>query len=199
MMDELETRATLPAIRHYQATLLNEKMENPGKMDLRQLHARLPPHERTYLIERIEQRKQLLTRNPERLMNSNEPDRESVVATRSFGAVPRESHAYRAYMASMGTIEQELLNGAVQQRRDLPVADAFGRLRHRVREGAELLLPGRGRIVADDGEAADLVAIDGAPEFEMQEDVVGLGSYGRVLTVLFSDEAMPDESDEDDE
>ena len=40
---------------------------------------------------------------------------------------------------------------------------------------------------------------DGAPEFEMQEDVVGLGSYGRVLTVLFSDEAMPDESDEDDE
>lgn len=123
MMAELETRQSLPALKHYQASLLNEKMENPGKLDLRQLHARLPPHERTYLIERIEERKQSLTRHttPERLMTNSEPDRESVAAARTFGAVPRESDAYRAYMASMGTIERELLNAAVQQHRDLPV------------------------------------------------------------------------------
>lgn len=141
MMEELETRQSLPALKHYQASLLNEKMENPGKMDLRQLHARLPPHERTYLIEHIEQRKQLLTRNPERLMNSNEPDRESVAATRSFGAVPRESNAYRAYMASMGTIERELLNTAVQQRRDLPVVIPKGEERHLSITEARALLP----------------------------------------------------------
>jgi hypothetical protein len=40
---------------------------------------------------------------------------------------------------------------------------------------------------------------DGAPEVEMNEDVVGLGNYGKTLTVLFTDEALDDEEDEDDE
>ena len=41
---------------------------------------------------------------------------------------------------------------------------------------------------------------DGAPQIEMNEDVVGLGSYGKTLTVLFTDEDLEDEdaSDEDD-
>jgi hypothetical protein len=32
---------------------------------------------------------------------------------------------------------------------------------------------------------------------EMKEDVVGLGSYGKTLTVLFTEEALPDEEDRD--
>jgi hypothetical protein len=34
---------------------------------------------------------------------------------------------------------------------------------------------------------------DGAPEVEMDEDVVGLGDYGKVLTILFTEEALDDE------
>jgi len=38
---------------------------------------------------------------------------------------------------------------------------------------------------------------DEAPEFEMKEDVVGLGSYRRTLTVLFTDEPIETEEDND--
>ena len=38
---------------------------------------------------------------------------------------------------------------------------------------------------------------DEGPEFEMKEDVVGLGSYGKTLTVLFTNEAIDDENDEE--
>ena len=38
--------------------------------------------------------------------------------------------------------------------------------------------------------------IDNAPGVEMKEDAIGLGSYGRVLTILFSEEPLPDEEDE---
>jgi Zn-dependent peptidase ImmA (M78 family) len=40
---------------------------------------------------------------------------------------------------------------------------------------------------------------DGAPQIEMNEDVVGLGSYGKTLTVLFTEEDIEDEEDEDDD
>jgi Zn-dependent peptidase ImmA (M78 family) len=39
---------------------------------------------------------------------------------------------------------------------------------------------------------------DGAPEVEVNEDVVGLGSYGKTLTVLFTDEDLEDEDEDDD-
>ena len=42
--------------------------------------------------------------------------------------------------------------------------------------------------------------LDGAPRIEVKEDVVGLGQYGKVLTVLFTDEPIepedPDESED---
>ncbi len=41
--------------------------------------------------------------------------------------------------------------------------------------------------------------LEGAPEFEMKEDVVGLGSYGKTLTVLYTDEAIECEEDEEDD
>lgn len=37
---------------------------------------------------------------------------------------------------------------------------------------------------------------ENAPDIEMQEDVVGLGHYGKTLTVLFSNTAL-EEDDED--
>jgi Zn-dependent peptidase ImmA (M78 family) len=40
---------------------------------------------------------------------------------------------------------------------------------------------------------------DGAPQIEMNEDVVGLGGYGKTLTVLFSEEAIEVDEEEDDE
>jgi hypothetical protein len=40
--------------------------------------------------------------------------------------------------------------------------------------------------------------LDGAPQVEVNEDVVGLGSYGKTLTILFTDEDLEDE-DQDDE
>lgn len=39
---------------------------------------------------------------------------------------------------------------------------------------------------------------DGAPQVEMNEDVIGLGSYGKTLTVLFAED-WPDEDEEDDD
>ena len=40
---------------------------------------------------------------------------------------------------------------------------------------------------------------DGAPQVEVNEDVIGLGSYGKTLTVLFTDEALDDDDEEDDD
>jgi hypothetical protein len=38
---------------------------------------------------------------------------------------------------------------------------------------------------------------DGAPQVEMKEDVIGLGTYGRTLTVLFTEEAIDTDDDTD--
>ena len=40
---------------------------------------------------------------------------------------------------------------------------------------------------------------DGAPRVEVNEDVVGLGSYGKTLTVLFTDEDLQDEDDREED
>ncbi len=116
MLTELETRQSLPALKHYQASLLNEKMDHPGKLDLQPLYERLPPHERTWLLERIDAKKQPYLR-PEAPPRETKTAAERTTDTpRSWGELPRESQAYREYMAGMGAIEHRLLNEAVQQR-----------------------------------------------------------------------------------
>jgi len=117
MLTELDTRQSLPALKHYQASLLNETMDNPSKLDLQPLYERLPPHERTYLLERIEAKKQPYARpeTPPRETTRNEEKR-TATTPRSWGELPRESQAYREYMAGMGAIEHRLLNEVVQQR-----------------------------------------------------------------------------------
>jgi hypothetical protein len=40
--------------------------------------------------------------------------------------------------------------------------------------------------------------MDGAPRLEMKEDVIGLGTYGKTLTVLFTDQPVDGDDDDDD-
>lgn len=116
MLTELETRQSLPALKHYQASLLNEKMENPGKLDLQSLYERLPPYERTFLLERIDAKKEAYERPETPPRKAKDEAKQSPIPPRSQGDLPRDSQAYREYMAGMGAIEHRLLNEAVQQR-----------------------------------------------------------------------------------
>ncbi|MBL8204736.1 MAG: hypothetical protein JNM09_10945 [Blastocatellia bacterium] len=116
MLTELETRQSLPALKHYQASLLNEKMDNPGKLDLQSLYERLPPHERTYLLERIAAKKEAYQRPEPPLRETKDEAKRATATPRSQGDLPRESQAYREYMAGMGAIEHRLVNEAVQRR-----------------------------------------------------------------------------------
>jgi len=40
---------------------------------------------------------------------------------------------------------------------------------------------------------------DGAPDLEVNEDVVGMGSYGKTLTILFTDESIGDDEETEDD
>ena len=110
MLAELESRRSGSALRHYQASILNEEMRNPGKLNLRQLYERLAPYERTYLVEQIEGRKQSITQPH---APAQEPAKE---ASNTRVSPPHESDSYRDYMAGVAEIEQRLLNGTVRQR-----------------------------------------------------------------------------------
>ncbi|MCI0338612.1 MAG: relaxase MobL [Acidobacteria bacterium] len=116
MFQELESRQTYQALNHYQAAIINEEMRNPGKLNLRQMYERLPPHERTYLIQEIEERKRVTTSKKTPVHEIPKVTTDRVTTGRAFGAAPRESSTYREYLASMGAIEQQLLNEAVHQR-----------------------------------------------------------------------------------
>ena len=59
MLAELETRTTARAISHYRASILNEEMRNPGKLDLRAMYERLPGYERDHLFGKIKEREEV--------------------------------------------------------------------------------------------------------------------------------------------
>jgi hypothetical protein len=107
MVEELESRRTLPAIRHYQTTILNEEMRSPGSLDLRRMFERLPPHEQTFLIERAEEKKQSIARSQPPTRDTTGVSSQVIPssAARPFASIPPESNSYREYMASMGAIE----------------------------------------------------------------------------------------------
>jgi hypothetical protein len=107
---ELESRRTTKAIAHFQASLLNKQMNQAGRLNLHQLYNRIPPHERTYLFEITESRKQSF----QKTQGSNQQKQEHLLQPkRAFGAMPRESRSLREYLASMGRIERRLLNEEV--------------------------------------------------------------------------------------
>jgi hypothetical protein len=122
MLRELESRHSVKAVAHYQAAILNEKLENPGKLNLHSLHESLAPHERNYLFDRMQERKQTLVRSalPGQRMGADDAARDAntvlAATNRAFGQLPGASGAYRDYMAAMGTVERQLLNEAVRRR-----------------------------------------------------------------------------------
>lgn len=81
---------------------------------------------------------------------------------------------------------------------------------NRIRKGE--LLPSGTATYAFNRERANVLAgakaeawttldlwFDGAPQIDMKEDVVGLGTYEKTLTVLFTDEAIDEDEDDSDD
>ncbi len=118
MLQELETRRTARAVAHFQASIINEKMNKEGSVNLSLLSQRIPPHERTFLYEMSEERKRDLVRLPSAGRSQTVRDNKlaELPVTRAFGAIPRENSTFREYMASMGRIERQLLNEALIER-----------------------------------------------------------------------------------
>jgi hypothetical protein len=136
-------------VAHFQAGVLNEKMNNTGRVNLYQLHQQIPPHERAYLFELCQERKKDLQRLPQnhRAEIINLSDRaDGQFAERGFGQAPRESHSFREYMANMGLIERQLLNEAVsrliprpdRERNDLTITEARNLLPEKARDEIRL-------------------------------------------------------------
>jgi len=117
MLAELESRRSVSALRHYQASILNEEMRNPGKLNLRQLYERLSPYERTHLVEQIEGRKQRFTRT-----SAPAPELAKDTSSRPVSVAPRESESYQEYMAGVADLEQRLLREALRQREPNPLS-----------------------------------------------------------------------------
>jgi hypothetical protein len=120
LIDELEKRRTVRAVSHFQASLLNERLNQDGKLNLNRLYNRIPPHERAYLFERCENRKRNFETTPDR---SHQPYPRASPNSRAFGEAPRESHALREYLTHMGRIERQLLNQEVRNHRPNAIAN----------------------------------------------------------------------------
>ncbi len=110
LLEELAARHSIKAIRHFQASLLNDQVREPSRLNLYQLNQQIPPHERTYLYETSETMKQVFQRpaTNERAQDSNN-ERASITP-------PQNSTSLREYLAHMGEIERQLLNAEVQRR-----------------------------------------------------------------------------------
>lgn len=115
LLDELTTRHTTKAVSHFQASLLNEQVKQPSRVNLYQLNHEIPPHERTYLYEVSEQRKQVFQRELGNV-RATEPR-----TGKPLGAPPRESASLREYLAYMGQIERQLLNTEMQRRSEAKI------------------------------------------------------------------------------
>jgi hypothetical protein len=149
MLQELETRKTAKALAHFQASVLNEIVDNAGRLNLYRLHQQIPPHERAYLFERAEERKNVLQRAPQNhraeIVDPGErTDRQ--FAGRGFGKAPKDSHSFREYMSNMGRIERQLLNTAVSrliprsggEQNDLTITEARNLLPEKTRDEIRL-------------------------------------------------------------
>lgn len=110
LLEEFESRQTVKAINHFQANLLTPQMRKAGNQNLNQYYERIPPHERKYLYELTENRKQALLTSGARDHPPKTTDRSP---GRALGASPTENRTLREYLASMGEIERRLLNTEV--------------------------------------------------------------------------------------
>ncbi len=110
LIDELEARKTVRAIGHFQASLFHEQMKTEGGKNLNLLYTRIAPHERTYLYQQSEGRKQSLLKNQNKQEKFSPP-----LNIRSFGTMPKESESLREYLAAMNQVERRLLNDEVRR------------------------------------------------------------------------------------
>jgi hypothetical protein len=109
----LETRTTARAISHYRATILNEEMRNPGKLDLRAMYERLPGYERDHLFGKIKEREESLAgRHPSLREAAPEIDvpRPPSVQVLSAG------ESYREYTSALADIERRLIDETARQK-----------------------------------------------------------------------------------
>ena len=112
LLDELATRRTVKAVNHFQASLINEQVAQPNRLNLYLLEQRLPPYERAYLFEQTQQRKQELQIQMVRPLAAVR----EAPPTRAVGEPPRGSESFREYLAHLGRIERQLLNAALAER-----------------------------------------------------------------------------------
>src|SRR5262249_51005067 len=114
MLVELDTRTTARAISHYRASILNEEMRNPGKLDLRAMYERLPGYERDHLFGKIKEREEpLASRHPSLRETAPEID----VSRSQAAQVPRASESFREYTSAMADIERRVLHEKKRQKK----------------------------------------------------------------------------------
>jgi predicted NAD-dependent protein-ADP-ribosyltransferase YbiA (DUF1768 family) len=111
LLAELETRTSARAISHYRASILNEEMRNPGRLDLRTMYERLPAYERDYLYKKIEERVEPLADRQPSL-------RETAPELDAYG------ESFRQYSEAVAETERRLLDETIRQKQP---ADEVGR------------------------------------------------------------------------
>jgi predicted NAD-dependent protein-ADP-ribosyltransferase YbiA (DUF1768 family) len=111
LLAELGTRTSARAISHYRASILNEEMRNPGKLDLRAMYERLPGYERDYLYKKIEERAEAGAFRQPSL-------RESAPELGAYG------ESFREYSEAVAETERRLLDETIRQKQP---ADEVGR------------------------------------------------------------------------
>jgi predicted NAD-dependent protein-ADP-ribosyltransferase YbiA (DUF1768 family) len=113
LLAELETRTSARAIRHYRASILNEEMQNPGKLDLHSLYGRLPNYERDYLYRKIEEKSQALAGRQPSLRESAP---ELSASGPAVAHTPSDSESFRQYSAAVADIERRLIDETIRQK-----------------------------------------------------------------------------------
>ncbi len=120
MLTELDTRTTARAISHYRASILNEEMRNPGKLDLRAMYERLPGYERDHLFGKIKEREESLAgRHPS--LRETAPGID--VSRSPLVDIARAGESFREYTSAVADIERRLLDEKTRQKQP---ADKIG-------------------------------------------------------------------------
>ncbi len=163
MLAELDMRTTARAIGHYRASILNEEMRNPGKLDLRAMYERLPGYERDHLFGKIKEREESLAGRHSTLREAA-PEID----------VSHVSESFREYTSAVPDIERRLLDETTRQKQTpdkfgSDVTQADGLLmredRLQIRAAASGLAWERlepARIFADDPAVMKLLSLDEA-------------------------------------
>jgi len=113
MLADLESRTTARGIRHYRASIINEEMQNPGKLNLYRMRQQLPTYEWDYLFGKIgEKEKGLSGRHPSLCESAPELDTSGQLPVR----VSPGGESFQQYSAAVAEIERQLLDETVEQK-----------------------------------------------------------------------------------